>query len=257
MELIKSAAKRSKLSDVVYIALNLVLAALVLGLTLMFTPPYMAYLIVLLSKWRVFAVRPRFWLANIQTNLVDTLVGLSVVTLIWQASGALLIQLLLTILYAGWLLMIKPRSKRIFILAQAGISQLVAMIALFSMSHLVDASLIVLACWVIGYVSARHILDNYDEEDTTLLSMAWGLFVAEIGWLSNHWMTAYQLSGNLLLPQGAMIVTLAGYVAWRLYDAIHHHNLSWGRVRAHVLFAVVVIGILLLKELSEIFRITS
>lgn len=257
MELIKLAAKRSKVSDVIYIVLNLALAGLILGLTLTFTPPYLAYLVVLLSKWRVFAVRPRFWLANIQTNLVDTFVGLSIVTLIWQANGVLLVQILLAILYAAWILMIKPRSKRSFVLAQASISQFIAMMALFSMSHLVDASVVVLACWVVGYVSARHILDNYDEEEMTLLSMMWGLFVAEIGWLSNHWMTAYQLSGNLLLPQGAMIVAIVGYVMWRLYDAIHHNALSWGRVRAHVMFAVVVIGILFLKELSEIFRITS
>lgn len=256
MELIKSAAKRSKISDVVYVVLNLALAGIILGLTLAFTPPYLAYLIVLLSKWRVFAVRPRFWLANIQTNLVDTFVGLSIVTLIWQANGSLLIQVLLTILYAGWLLMIKPRSKRVYVLAQAAIAQCITLIALFSMAHLVDVAVIVLASWIIDYVSARHVLDNYEDADMTLLGMIWGMFVAEIAWLSAQWMTAYQLGGNLLLPQGAMIVTLVGYVVWRLYDAIHHHSYSWAKVRAPILFATVVIGILLLKEISEIFRIT-
>ena len=66
MELIKSAARRSKLSDVAYVVLNLRLAGAVFGLTVAFTPPYLAYLLIILSKWRVFAVRPRFWLANMR-----------------------------------------------------------------------------------------------------------------------------------------------------------------------------------------------
>lgn len=257
MELIKSAAKRSKVSDIVYIILNLGLAALVLGLTMAFSPPYLAYLVVLLSKWRVFAVRPRFWLANIQTNFVDTLVGLSTVTLIWQAAGSAMIQVLLALLYAGWLLIIKPRSTRMNIVLQASISQFVALVALYSLTHLIDGSVTVLAAWLVGYVSARHILDNYEDEEMTLMSMMWAMVVAEISWLAAHWMVAYQLSGTLLLPQGAIIVTLVGYVIYRIYDALHHHNYSWRRVQSHVLFAAVVVGILMFKEISEIFRITS
>ena len=257
MELIKSAAKRSKVSDVVYIVLNLVLAGTVLALTVAFSPPYVAYLIILLSKWRVLAVRPRFWFANIQANLVDTLVGFSTVTLIWQASGSLMIQVLIAVLYAGWLLMIKPRSKRMYVLVQAGISQFVALTALFSLTHLVDTAFTVIVCWVIGYVSARHVLDNYEDDYMTLLAMMWGMVVAEVGWLATHWMVAYQLSGNLLLPQAAIIVSLVGYVTIRIYDAVHHRRYSWAKIRSHMLFAAIVIGILLFKEISEIFRLTS
>ncbi len=37
----------------------------------------LALSIIVLSKWRMFAVRPRFWLANIRANAVDLIVGLS------------------------------------------------------------------------------------------------------------------------------------------------------------------------------------
>jgi hypothetical protein len=38
-----------------------------------------ALALVVLSKWRMFAVRPRFWAANIRANGVDLMVGLSIV----------------------------------------------------------------------------------------------------------------------------------------------------------------------------------
>lgn len=257
MDLIRIVAKRSKVSDVVYIVLNLALAGLVLGLTLAFQPPYLAYAVVLLSKWRTFAVRPRFWFANLQTSLVDLLVGLSMVTLIWQASGSLLIQVLLTTLYAGWLLIIKPRSKRVFIHLQAAVSQFLALMALFSMAHYIDVALVVALCWTIGYVCARHILIAEDEPEFMVMSMIWGFVVAELGWLSYHWTVAYQLSGTLLLPQVAIIVALIGYIMMKLYEIKNDGVLTWKKAKGHVVFAVVVISILLLRELLDIFRYSS
>jgi hypothetical protein len=257
MELIKSAARRSKLSDVVYVSLNLVLAAAILGLTVAFQPPYVAYLLVLLSKWRVFAVRPRFWWANLQTNMVDLLVSISTVTLIWQATGTFLAQLLLAVLFAGWLLILKPRSKRKDMVLQAGISQFLGLTALFSVAHYLDSSIIVLACALIGFVTARHILSSYDDEDSTLLSVIWGFLMAELGWLSYHWVVAYEITATLLLPQVAIIAGLFGFVAMRFYDTKYHDKNIAKSLRAPVLFSAAILTILLLRELSVIFNYTS
>lgn len=257
MELIKSVAKRSRVSDVVYIILNLALAGLVLGLTLVFTPPYLAYLVVILSKWRIFAVRPRFWLANLRTNTVDMLVGLSVVTMIWQASGSLLVQVLLAVLYAAWLIILKPRSRRSLVLAQAAIAQFLALTALFSVAHNVDVVFIVLTCWLIGYVVAYHEMSAYEETETTLLSIVWGFVVAEMGWIGYHWTVAYQLSGDLLVPQIAIIVGVIGYIVRASYDVYHKGNFAFKKIRAQLLFGIAIIGILLIRELSAIFRYTS
>lgn len=268
MDLIKTVVKRSQFSDVAYIFLNVALAGVILWQVVAFQPPYIAYLIILLSKWRVFAVRPRFWLANLQTNMVDLLVGLSAVTLIWQAGvnaspnggnagNVLMVQCLLASLYAAWLIIVKPRSKRSFVLAQAGISQLVSLMALLSIAHMTDASIIVAVCWLIGYVAARHVLASYDDDDLTLLSMMWGFVVAEIGWIGYHWTLAYVLSGNLMIPQVAIIVALIGFALIKIYDSYHYHTFSWRAVRAPVLFASVVIVILLFSELSDILRYTT
>ncbi|MBC7746898.1 hypothetical protein H7Y40_02870 [Pedobacter sp.] len=249
MELIKSAVRRSRLSDVVYVVLNLGFAGLVLALTILFDPPIIAYLLVVLSKWRVFAVRPRFWFANVQTNVVDLLVGLSVVTLIWLTDGTAVIQVLLAVLFAGWLLIIKPRAKRQWVLMQAGISQFLALIALFSIAYTWPSFLVVLIAWVIGYVTARHALNAYHEEEQTLLSLAWGLIVAELSWLAYHWTIAYTVVGELKVPQIAIIVTLLGFVGIKLYANYQDNKQSFkfSELRWPLIFAVAVIGMLLVR----------
>jgi hypothetical protein len=39
----------------------------------------LAFSIIVLSKWRMFAVRPRFWATNVRANAIDMMVGLSIV----------------------------------------------------------------------------------------------------------------------------------------------------------------------------------
>lgn len=257
MNLMKSVAKRSKLSDIVYIILNIALAAGVLWLTILFQPPYLAYLLVVLSKWRVFAVRLRYWWANLQTNTVDLLVGISAVTLIWQANGIFLIQLLLAVLYAAWLLILKPRSKRIYMLWQAGAAQFLSLMALFSVAHYLDSALIVAFCFIIGYVCTRHVLLAYDEHDLVVPSLVWGFFMAELGWLSYHWTTAYLLGANLLLPQISIIAALFGFIAVKFYDAMYHDAPLNKALKAPALFSMAILAILLFSELSAFFNHTA
>ena len=49
----------------------------------------LALSIVVLSKWRMFAVRPRFWSANLRANAVDLMVGLSAVLFMAHSDAAL------------------------------------------------------------------------------------------------------------------------------------------------------------------------
>ncbi len=58
----------------------------------------LALSIVVLSKWRMFAVKPRFWASNIRANAVDLMVGLSIVIFMMH-SGAWPIKLLWALLY--------------------------------------------------------------------------------------------------------------------------------------------------------------
>jgi hypothetical protein len=226
MELLKLPNKRSLFSEIIYIALNVALAMAVLGVVLAVESPYAAFLLVLLSKWRVLAVRPRYWFANLQSNLIDIIVGLSVVVLLYAAGSAFAVQVLITALYVVWLLFIKPRSKRSFIAVQAGTATFFGITALMIVSYSWDVSLVVGLMWVIGYSAARHVLGSYEEAHVSFYSLVWGFLFAELGWLIYHWTFAYSLPGvgNIQLPQGALVALAISFVAERAYASYEKHG---------------------------------
>lgn len=249
MELIKLARRKSAWGEIIYVALNLVYAGVLLGLVAAFDPPWLAYVLVVLSKWRVFAVRPRFWFANLQANVVDTLVGVSFVTMLWLSAGAFVLQAILLALFIGWLIFIKPRSGRRMILLQAGIGQFAGLMALFSLSYEAFSSLVVLLAWVIGYTMARHALSAYsDETERTLLSLVWGFVVAELAWLAQHWTIAYSIGGGIMVPQVAILTGLLAFLSIRTYSAIRAEKKKlWPELRWPIIFVLILVGALLVR----------
>jgi hypothetical protein len=246
MELIKSVTQRNKLSELAYVLLNLAYAFMVFLLVIWFDNPYLAFLVVFLSKWRVFAVRPRFWLANIQTNLVDFLMGIAVTTVLWQSSGNLPLQLGITAMFAVWLILLKPQSKRIWVIIQSAIVQLVALGALFNIAHLLPVFFVALLGGGIGYVVARHAIHSYGEElEDVTLALIWGLVVAELSWLTYYRTIAYT---SLKITQISIIVTLLGYMALAVYSSLYHQE-QGHKVRRDIampiIFSLIGIGLLL------------
>lgn len=223
MKIFRLPKHKSLVSDLAYIALNVGLAIALLAVVLAVKSALPAFALVMLSKWRILAVRPRFWFKNIQSNLVDIIVGLSVVVLLYAASGAFALQVAITIFFAVWLLFIKPRSKRVFVAFQAGAATFLGVTALMIESYNWPASIVVLAMWLIGYSAARHVLSHYRESERTLFSMIWGVIVAELGWLGYHWGFAYDLPGasSIELSQTAIIVLIVSFLAERTYDSYH------------------------------------
>lgn len=234
MEFLKSARKRSFLSEFTYTGLNIAFAVAI-SLIVWYTQSVVfALLLVLLSKWRIFAVRPRYWWANLRSNMVDIIVNVSLVlnmhtvvtTLTIPESGRALLVAALTALYIGWLLFVKPRSKRVYVVIQAGSAIFLGTTALFTVAYNWPVSLVVLGMWLIGYTAARHILSSYDDETHSLfLGLVWGLILAEIAWVSYHWAIAYPLPifPALLVPQVAIIATLVSFLIYKVYDSFYHH----------------------------------
>ena len=100
---------RNIASSAVHIFLNILLGLSAVLLTVFSGNPAPGLVLILLSKWRVFAVRSRYLLINIKANLVDFIVGFSVVLLAYFAGNSLLpIDFGLIALYIIWLLFIKP-----------------------------------------------------------------------------------------------------------------------------------------------------
>ncbi len=226
MEFLRPSRRRTLISEIAYILLNVGVAAIIFAVVLTVGNPLPAYALVLLSKWRVLAVRPQYWLTNIISNAVDIIIGLSFVTLLYAASGIVAVQLVLTVLYVVWLLFIKPQSKRSMVILQAGIGAFLGVEALAGVSYNWWASAVVLCMWIIGVVTARHVLTAYKEPHFMLLSLIWGLIAAELGWLFYHWQFAYRLpnTGSLMLAQSAIIITLLGFLAERAYASYYHHK---------------------------------
>lgn len=257
MEFLKLVGKRSFISELVYTILNIALAVAVL-LAVRYTGSIgFAILIVLLSKWRIFAVRPRYWWANLRSNMVDLIVSMSIVlhmytintTTVLSEGTQLVLLVAVTLLYIGWLLFIKPRSKRVYICVQAATAVFLGSAALFTVTYNWPVSIVVGGMWLIGYTAARHVLSSYDDETHSLfLSLAWGLVLAEIGWVAYHWAIAYPLPilPSLMLPQVAIIVTLLSFLAFKVYNSFYHHaKIRMSDVLLPLLFTISIIIVLL------------
>lgn len=249
VDFLKISRHKSLLSEVMYVVLNLGLVGAIFAVSQTIQSPVLAIAIVLLSKWRVLAVRPRYWWTNIQANTVDIIVGISIVTLMYLPQVSLTSQILLAVIYAIWLLVIKPWSKRWQMMVQAGFAIFFGVTALYSISYEWPVLLVVLGMLVIGYSSARHFLYSYEEQQIVFLSAMWGLIFAEIGWLAHYWTFSYSLpfSSSVKIPQVTIVVGLMSFVAERIYR-------SWsknGRIVASditlpVVFSALLIGVILI-----------
>jgi len=257
MEFLKTIKRRSFISEAVYVFLNIGLAVLLMVIIRTTGSIWLAFAIVVIGKWRIFAVRPRFWLAHIQVNLVNIIVSLGYVVLLYVVNSAsiddlqtLLIQSGLVMLDIMWLLFLKSQSKRKYIVIQAGVALFLGITAIYSLSYNWIASPVVLLVWLVGYATARQVLCSYDDEKhIELLSLTWGLMLAEVGWLAYHWTIAYRLPiiTNILLPQVSIILICFGFLAYKSYDSFYHHQ----KVRINdiilpLLFTISIVSILLL-----------
>ena len=98
--------------------------------------------------------------------LVDLTVGIGVVGLMYLPTSVFYFRVALAILYAIWLVVIKPMSKRWQVAMQSLIAIFVGVTALMVVSYEWPVSVVVILMFLIGYSSARHFLHSYDEEQT-------------------------------------------------------------------------------------------
>lgn len=240
---------RSKLSSIAYIALNIGLALGVLVAVWSLDSVWVALVLTLISKWRVLAVRPRFWVANILANMVDIVVGVAHIILLYSADGSLSVQIGLTLLYIVWLLYIKPRSARSFVALQALVATFYGVSALAFTDFSGSVLLFVVGMWVIGFISARHFIMSYDDSYVTIYSLIWGAVMAELGWLGYQWMFAYSIpTMGIKLVQMALFATVLGFAASRIYDNYHKNDdgIIFGEIAMPVVFSVLLILLILI-----------
>lgn len=205
-----------------------------------------AYAVVLLSKWRMFAVRPRHWPANIRANAVDIIVGLSFVAFMSQAPSTAW-QLVWAAGYEFWLVIIKPRSSAFWTSAQAAIGQFLGLSALYLLWGDSALLFLVVASWGICYLAARHFLSTFDEPLTSMLAHIWGYIAAALTWILGHWLLYYGF-----LAQPVLLLSLLGYGSAILYYQESNDRLST-LIRREVLLlmSAVILIIILLSDWSD------
>ena len=233
----------SRLAAALHIFLRLLLPILILVLVVQrFTLG--AVLVVILSKWRIFSVRPRYWLANIKANLVDITVSLSVIAYLDGAAsgrgGFLHISLIAwTLLFAVWLVFLKPLSSGLAMASQALLAQAVGISALYAHYSTWNPVYLVVLTWLVCFGAAMHFLTSFEDDVNRSLTHVWALFGAEMSVILNHWIIVY----NAVVPQIALILGLVGYAL-----AIGHYTHKTKGLRAGVRQQLVVftLGIIIL-----------
>lgn len=211
----------------------------------------LAFVVVILSKWRMFAIRPRFWPATVRANAVDIMVGLSVVLCMIHA-GSLSVRLGFAVLYALWLLFVKPATGIFMTSLQAFIGQFAALFALYAVWTAGPVWALTALTGLICYLAARHFFESFEEPYTKLLSYIWGYFGAAIGWLLSHVLVSYQLGANsdvaYNLAQPVLFLSIMGYGIGVLYYLEHFDRLS-KLVKRQTLFVVIIVAVALLVSL--------
>jgi hypothetical protein len=198
-----------------------------------------ALALVILSKWRMFAVRPRFWPANIRANGVDLMVGLSIVVFMAH-SGSLFVKAVWAASYAAWLLFIKPGNSIFKVTLQAFLGQLAALSALYLAWDKGPVYGLALFSGLFCFLAARHFLDVFDEPYARMLAYIWGYFGAALAWLLSHWLLFYGV-----IAQPTLLLSTLGYGLAILYYLDHHDRLSQG-LRRYFIFIMTAIVLVVL-----------
>lgn len=253
---------RNIASNLVHIFLNILLGIGVVLITVFSGSPVIGVLLVLLSKWRMFAVRRRYLWLNIKANLVDIIFGLSIVLLSFYAGMELMpVHFMLIVLAIVWLLVIKPMSSENATLVQAMMAVFFGISASTIMTANADPILAVLVAFLIGYAASRHVLSQTSSQDYTLTTLICGLVFAEVALLCHSWSIIYEinfpLQTGIRIPQAAIILTIFTFVYNYARQTMirYQDDFRFRDIIGPVLFGVILVGVIVIWFSDPAFNI--
>ena len=243
----------------VHVFLNLLLSFGAVFITVLSGNPAIGILLVLVSKWRIFTVRWRYLAVNLKSNLVDLIVGISIVLLTYYSGTEIVLaDFILAAVYAIWLLFIKPLTSESANLVQSSVAVFLGISAAVFLTSEVDAIVLVILAFLIGYAASRHILAQAKDKEFSLTTMICGLIFAEIAWLLNSWSIIYTYDAvGLRIPQLAFVLTIFTFI----YNYVRQAVMTYGNefrfksVLAPVLYAFALIAIIVIFFSEPIFNI--
>ncbi|MBQ3263759.1 hypothetical protein IJH06_01460 [Candidatus Saccharibacteria bacterium] len=250
---------RNIASSAVHVFLNILLGITTVLITVFSGSPVLGILLVLISKWRIVAVRRRYLWLNIKSNLVDLIVGLSIVLLAFYAGSSLsAMHFVLMALYVVWLIVIKPMSSEQATLAQSLTAVFLGISASTIMTASLDPTFGVVLAFLIGYAASRHVLSQTNDKDFTLTTLVCGLVFAEVAWLCHSWAIIYTFGDTgIRIPQVAIILTIFAFVYNYARQAMirYQEDFRFRNILGPVLFGLVLVGIIVTFFSNPIFNI--
>lgn len=206
----------------------------------------LAFILVALSKWRMFVVRPRFWPANIRANAVDIIVGLSTLIFMTQTASASW-QFVWVALYAAWLIFLKPGSNVLYVSLQAAVSMISGLMAVYIAWGDAPLYVLVAAVGLVCFLAARHFFDSFDEPYARLLAYLWGYFGASLVWVLGHLLVVYPRQTGYISQPLLFLVVIGAALAAAYY--LDHFDRFGAYIKRQMLFVSAGIVSLLLISL--------
>ena len=226
---------RNALSSVTHVVLNVALAVISTALTVISGNWVFGVLLVILSKWRIVAVRPRYWWLNLKANLVDLTVGISLALLVFLAGtdGLNAWHIILTAIYA-----------------------IFGTFATALVTSNFDPIVGVLASFVIGYSASRHILTQGSDHDFNLTTFICGLLLSELSWIFYHWSIVYRIGidTTFVIPQFPIVASLMFFVFARGYRSALQHD---GKIRADDIMLPALFSALVMFVMVFFFSVAN
>ena len=250
---------RNILSSVLHVVLNILLGCGSIAVTVVSGSWILGVILVAISKWRVFAVRPYYWLTNIKSSLVDIIVGVSFVLIAYCSGTTVLpIHIILAVLYTLWLIVLKPRSSETAAEMQSIAAVFLGTTAAVLIAASLNSLVIVIASFIIGYAASRHVLVQSDDNDFALVTRICGLVSAEIAWLCHSWLIVYSFGNTgIIIPQLSIVLAAFSFVFGRIYKSIIKHDgkLKMDEIVVPVVFGLGVIVMLMVWFSKPIFDV--
>lgn len=247
---------RNLFSSFVYLLLNCLLGIGSIIFTVITGSWIFGIILVILSKWRIFAVRPRFWGLNLKSNFVDLIVGVSFILLAYITGTTLLPgHAILASGYTFWLVIIKPRSDPL----STNVQSLFAIFLGITASSLFLANLnpvfLTGVSAFIGYAASRHVLVQSNEKSYLLLSIIFAIIFAEISLIFHYWNIFYIFNFGVAIPQLSLILSLISFLAGKIYYSSKNYPKTPPKLLLPIIFTLSSIIFIFFFFSKPIFNI--
>lgn len=186
----------------------------------------------------------------------SAVIGLSIVVLVGlsrpplgQTVFPVGTQLVLTVLYAAWLVWLRrlrlQSRTSLFVLAvqQTSVTAAIFLAAAFWRW---PESLVVILTWATIAGTTWWYLKVVGERAAAIMAAAWALVAAEIAWVLFTWQVTYVIAGGaIIIPQATLVLLGTGYCFASIFQSHTEKRLSRRRLIEYVAISGVLLAIVI------------